>query len=64
MAMIGGLTGVTKDAYRLDFARSRNYLEGLNLIGLRRQNMIIVKLWSLTKLIKKYFIKQPSSKSK
>jgi len=40
MAMIGGLTGVTSDVipYGLSIG-NRNYLEGINLIGLRRKNI-------------------------
>ena len=42
MAMIGGMTGVLKDVipFGLSFG-NRNYLKGINLVGLRRKNMII-----------------------
>ena len=40
MAMIGGMTGVTSDVipYGLSLG-NRNYLEGINLIGMRRKNI-------------------------
>ena len=40
LAMIGGMTGVLKDVipFGLSFG-NRNYLQGINLIGLRRKNM-------------------------
>ena len=42
--MIGGMTGVLKDVipFGLSFG-NRNYLQGINLIGLRRKNMKIKK---------------------
>jgi len=48
LAMIGGMTGVLKDVipFGLSFG-NRNYLKGLNLIGLRRnkyENKIIIEL--------------------
>ena len=48
MAMVGGMTGVLKDVipFGLSFG-NRNYLKGLNLIGLRRnkyENKIIMEL--------------------
>ena len=38
--MIGGMTGVSRDIipYGLSFG-NRNYLEGINIIGLRRKNI-------------------------
>ena len=44
LAMIGGMTGVLKDVipFGLSFG-NRNYLKGINLIGLRRKNMKIKK---------------------
>ena len=47
LAMIGGMTGVLKDVipFGLSFG-NRNYLEGINLIGLRRKSMKIKKLWT------------------
>jgi len=48
LAMIGGMTGVLKDVipFGLSFG-NRNYLKGLNLIGLRRgqyENKVIIEL--------------------
>ena len=45
LAMIGGMTGVLKDVipFGLSFG-NRNYLKGINLIGLRRKSMITKKL--------------------
>ena len=55
LAMIGGMTGVLKDVIPFGLSiGNRNHLEGLNLIGLRRKNMIIKKLWALVKHIKKF----------
>tara|TARA_B100001123_G_C15295122_1_gene1018888 strand:- start:142 stop:924 length:783 start_codon:yes stop_codon:yes gene_type:complete len=53
LAMIGGMTGVLKDVipFGLSFG-NRNYLKGLNLIGLRRkkyENKIILELDSAYK---------------
>ena len=44
MAMIGGMTGVSRDVipYGLSFG-NRNYLEGINLVGLRRKKFQIKK---------------------
>ena len=44
LAMIGGMTGVLKDVipFGLSFG-NRNYLKGINLIGLRRKNTITKK---------------------
>ena len=45
LAMIGGMTGVLKDVTPFGLSiGNRNYLQGLNLIGLRRKNMITKKL--------------------
>ena len=42
LAMIGGMTGVLKDVIPFGLSiGNRNYLQGLNLIGLRRKNMKI-----------------------
>ena len=38
--MIGGMTGVLKDVIPFGLSiGNRNYLQGLNLIGLRRKNI-------------------------
>ena len=42
LAMIGGMTGVLKDVIPFGLSiGNRNYLQGINLIGLRRKNMTI-----------------------
>ena len=59
MAMIGGMTGVLKDVipYGLSFG-NRNYLEGLNLIGLRRANIENKDILELSKAYKEIFYKK------
>jgi len=56
MAMIGGMTGVLKDVipYGLSLG-NRNYLEGLNLIGLRRANIEHKDIFELNKAYKEIF---------
>ena len=45
LAMIGGMTGVLKDVIPFGLSiGNRNYLQGLNLIGLRRKSTIIKRL--------------------
>ena len=44
LAMIGGMTGVLKDVYHSDYQSVIEIIYKLNLIGLRRKNMIIKKL--------------------
>ena len=63
LAMIGGMTGVLKDVipFGLSFG-NRNYLRGINIIGLKRKNMTIKRSWNLIKLIKKYFRQKISMK--
>ena len=56
LAMIGGMTGVLKDV--IPFALSignRNYLQGLNLIGLRRKKYENKKIIQLDKAYKEIF---------
>ena len=56
LAMIGGMTGVLKDV--IPFALSvgnRNYLQGLNLIGLRRKNYQNKKIIELDQAYKVIF---------
>ena len=56
LAMIGGMTGVLKDV--TPFALSignRNYLQGLNLIGLRRKKYDNKKIMGLDKAYKEIF---------
>ena len=56
MAMIGGMTGVTTDVipYGLSLG-NRNYLEGINLIGLRRKNISNKDILELTSAYKEIF---------
>ncbi len=56
LAMIGGMTGVLHDVipYGLSIG-NRNYLQGLNLIGLRRANFENKDILGLTKAYKEIF---------
>ena len=56
LSMIGGLTGVTTDVipYALSVG-NRNYLEGLNLIGLRRSNISNEDIKFIDNLYKELF---------
>jgi len=56
LAMIGGMTGVLKDVipFGLSFG-NRNYLKGLNLIGLRRNNYGNKDIMELVEAYKKIF---------
>ena len=56
MAMVGGMTGVLHDVipYGLSIG-NRNYLEGLNLIGLRRANFNNKDILGLTEAYKEIF---------
>ena len=56
MAMIGGMTGVLNDVipYGLSIG-NRNYLQGLNLIGLRRKNILNKEILSLSEAYKEIF---------
>ena len=56
MAMIGGMTGVSRDVipYGLSFG-NRNYLSGINLIGLRRRNVPNKEILTLTEAYKEIF---------
>ena len=56
MAMIGGMTGVTTDVipYGLSLG-NRNYLDGINLIGLRRKNVPNKDILELTNAYKELF---------
>ena len=57
LAMIGGMTGVLKDVipFGLSFG-NRNYLKGLNLIGLRRNKYENKDIIELGKAYKKIFL--------
>ena len=56
LAMIGGMTGVVKDVipFGLSFG-NRNYLKGINLVGLRRKKYGNKKIIELDKAYKKMF---------
>ena len=56
MAMIGGMTGVSRDVipYGLSFG-NRNYLSGINLIGLRRKNVSNKEILTLSDAYKEIF---------
>ena len=56
LAMIGGMTGVLKDVIPFGLSiGNRNYLEGLNLIGLRRKKYENKKIMGLSKAYKEIF---------
>ena len=56
LAMIGGMTGVLKDVIPFGLSiGNRNYLQGLNLIGLRRQKYENQKILGLGKAYKEIF---------
>ncbi len=56
LAMIGGMTGVLKDVIPFGLSiGNRNYLQGLNLIGLRRQKYENHKIMGLDKAYKEIF---------
>ena len=56
MAMIGGMSGVSRDVipYGLSFG-NRNYLEGINLIGLRRKKVSNKEILDLSEAYKEIF---------
>ena len=56
LAMIGGMTGVLKDVipFGLSFG-NRNYLRGINLIGLKRKKYDNKKIMELDSAFKKIF---------
>jgi UDP-N-acetylglucosamine acyltransferase len=56
LAMIGGMTGVLKDVTPFGLSiGNRNYLQGLNLIGLRRKKYDNKKIMDLDKAYKEIF---------
>ena len=57
LAMIGGMTGVLKDVipFGLSFG-NRNYLRGINLIGLKRTKYDNKKIMELDRAFKKIFL--------
>ena len=56
LAMIGGMTGVSRDVipFGLSFG-NRNYLQGINLVGLRRKKYENKKILELDEAYKKIF---------
>jgi len=59
LAMIGGMTGVLKDVIPFGLSiGNRNYLQGLNLIGLRRKKYDNKKIMALSKAYKDIFTAQ------
>ena len=56
MAMIGGMSGVSRDVipYGLSFG-NRNYLEGINIIGLRRKSVSNKEIMTLLEAYKEIF---------
>ena len=58
MAMIGGMSGVSRDVipYGLSFG-NRNYLEGVNLVGLRRKKVSNKEILALSEAYKEIFNK-------
>jgi len=56
MAMIGGMSGVSRDVipYGLSFG-NRNYLDGINLIGLRRKKVSNKEILALSEAYKEIF---------
>ena len=56
LAMIGGMTGVLKDVIPFGLSiGNRNYLQGLNLVGLRRKKYENKKIMGLDKAYKEIF---------
>ena len=56
LAMIGGMTGVLKDVTPFGLSiGNRNYLQGINLIGLRRNKYDNKKIMALDKAYKEIF---------
>ena len=56
MAMIGGMTGVSRDVipYGLSIG-NRNYLNGINIVGLRRAKVVNKEILELTEVYKHIF---------
>ena len=56
MAMIGGMSGVSRDVipYGLSFG-NRNYLEGINVVGLRRKKVSNKEILALSEAYKEIF---------
>tara|TARA_A100001011_G_scaffold210742_1_gene219022 strand:- start:90 stop:875 length:786 start_codon:yes stop_codon:yes gene_type:complete len=59
LAMIGGMTGVLKDVIPFGLSiGNRNYLQGLNLIGLRRKKYENKKIMELDNAYKEIFLQK------
>ena len=57
MAMIGGMTGVSRDVIPYGLSTgNRNYLNGINIVGLRRSKVANKDIIELTDAYKKIFI--------
>ena len=56
MAMIGGMTGVSRDVIPYGLSTgNRNFLDGINIIGLRRDNVLNKEIIGLTQAYKEIF---------
>ena len=56
MAMIGGMTGVSRDVIPYGLSTgNRNYLNGINIIGLRRSKVSNKEIIGLTEAYKEIF---------
>ena len=56
MAMIGGMTGVSRDVIPYGLSTgNRNYLNGINIVGLRRGNVLNKDIIGLTEAYKDIF---------
>ena len=56
MAMIGGMTGVSRDVIPYGLSTgNRNYLNGINVIGLRRKNIPNKEIMTLSNAYKEIF---------
>ena len=56
MAMIGGMTGVSRDVIPYGLSTgNRNYLNGINIVGLRRGNVPNKEIIGLTDAYKEIF---------
>ncbi len=59
MAMIGGMTGVSRDVIPYGLSTgNRNYLNGINVVGLRRNNVLNKDIIGLTNAYKEIFISE------
>ncbi len=59
LAMIGGMTGVSRDVIPYGLSTgNRNYLNGINLVGLRRNKVLNKDIIGLTNAYKEIFISE------